>query len=282
MSSVKCNLCGMVCWAGAEACKGCGNPLGATTQHNYHYGHATGGPAFAPGGGQTKKRTGLAIASLVIGIISIPTLGLLGFGAFVGIGLGIAALLRAKQQPSEFGGQGLAIGGIVASVLSLALVVPIGIVAAIAIPNLLASRRAANEASALRTIRLLAEAESIFQSSTGVGKFGDLSELEAANLVDAKLAKGFLNSYYFNVTPLGESFEVSASPVKYPSDGTRSFYLSSSEGIVRAVDKRGLPADATDPPLPEFIERRGVTRPNSNGSVTIIPNPEVYPTADTR
>jgi len=266
MSSVRCNGCGMVCWAGAEVCRGCGNSLVASAQQNYGYAYAQGAPSFAQqqGGDQTNLRKGMAIASLVLGIISLPTLGVLGVGALLGITLGVFALVKAKRAPSEYGGHGLAIGGIVTSVLSLVFAVPIGIVAAIAIPNLLAARRSANEASAIHSMRRLIEAEQTFLATSGAGeRFGSMTELRAADLIDEKLAGGFVNDYHFTVRVLDDSFAVLASPVKYPADGTRSFYLSSEEMIIRAADKKGLPADADDPPLPEFRSRRGVAAPNA-------------------
>lgn len=255
----------MVCWAGAEVCKGCGNPLVASAQQNYGYAYAHGAPSFASDGDASNKRKGLAIASLVLGILSLPTLGLLGVGALLGITLGIFALMRAKREPSEYGGQGLAIGGIVASVLSLTLAVPIGIVAAIAIPNLLAARRAANEGSAIYNLRKLVEAESTFQATRGNGQFGSMLELQDAHLVEPVLAGGLKNSYRFRVTNLGETFEVTASPLQYPSGGTRSFYFSSSDNVIHAADKRGLSADIYDPPLAEFRTRRSI-----NGSPSSI------------
>lgn len=266
MSSVRCNGCGMVCWAGAEVCRGCGNSLVGSAQQNCGYAYAQGAPSFAQqqGGDQTNRRKGMAIASLVLGIISLPTLGVLGVGALLGITLGVFALVKAKRAPSEYGGHGLAIGGIVTSVLSLVFAVPIGIVAAIAIPNLLAARRSANEASAIHSMRQLIEAEQTFLATVGGGeRFGNMAELREADLIDEQLAGGFRNSYYFTLTVLDDSFAVSASPVKYPADGTRSFYLSSEEMIIRAADKRGRAADADDPPLPEFRSRRGVAEPDS-------------------
>lgn len=265
MSSVRCNSCGMVCWAGAEVCKGCGSSFMGSAQQNYGYAYAQGAPSFAQqGGGQTNKRKGIAVASLVLGIISLPTLGVLGVGALLGIALGVIALLRAKRQPLEYGGQGLAIGGIVTSVLSLVLAVPIGIIAAVAIPNLLAARRSANEASAISTMRRLIEAEQTFNATVGAGeRYGNMVELRQSDLIDEKLARGFHNDYHFTLTVLDGSFAVSASPVKYPADGTRSFYLSSDEMIIRAADKRGRAADADDPPLPEFRTRGGVAAPDS-------------------
>lgn len=58
----------------------------------------------------------------------------------------------------------------------LIVVVIIGIVAAIAIPNLLASRRAANEGSAISMLRTYHSAQMTYQATTGTGNFaGDMS-----------------------------------------------------------------------------------------------------------
>jgi prepilin-type N-terminal cleavage/methylation domain-containing protein len=54
------------------------------------------------------------------------------------------------------------------SLVELLIVVAIiGILAAIAIPNLLASRRAANEGSAQSSIRAIHSAQVVYQSTTG-------------------------------------------------------------------------------------------------------------------
>jgi len=112
-------------------------------------------------------RKGLAIASLVLGILSVPTLGLLFVGACAGIGLGIAALMKAKQSPQEYGGKGMAIVGLVMSALSLLAIPFIGIIAAIAIPSLLRARVSANEASTIGDIRTVISAEVTYASVNG-------------------------------------------------------------------------------------------------------------------
>lgn len=66
----------------------------------------------------------------------------------------------------------------------LIVVVIIGIIAAIAIPNLLAARRSANEGSAISSLRTLHGAEVTYASSTGAGNYATLSLLSSANLVD--------------------------------------------------------------------------------------------------
>jgi hypothetical protein len=55
---------------------------------------------------------------MLIGIASCLTLGFLGIGSIVGLALGTIALMKAKKQPDQFGGQGFAIAGIVTSALS--------------------------------------------------------------------------------------------------------------------------------------------------------------------
>lgn len=70
----------------------------------------------------------------------------------------------------------------------LIVVVIIGIIAAIAIPNLLAARRAANEGSAISALRTMHGAEVTYSSTTGSGNYTDLAGLAGANLIDSTLA----------------------------------------------------------------------------------------------
>jgi hypothetical protein len=65
-----------------------------------------------------KKNQGLAIASMVIGIVSCLALGFLGIGSLSSIVLGVIALRKAKQQPDQFGGRGFAMTGIITGALS--------------------------------------------------------------------------------------------------------------------------------------------------------------------
>ena len=59
------------------------------------------------------------------------------------------------------------------SLIELLIVVAvIGIIASIAVPNLLSSRRAANEASALASLRVIASSETTYQSTGGAGSYG--------------------------------------------------------------------------------------------------------------
>ena len=87
------------------------------------------------------------------------------------------------------------------SLIELLIVVAIiGIIAAIAIPNLLASRRAANEGSAQSSLRTINSAQATYQSTAGAGAFAtDLAALQGQNLVDSVLGGGAKSGYDFAV-----------------------------------------------------------------------------------
>ena len=197
-------------------------------------------------------KQGLAIFSLVLGILGFFTLGGLVVGAITGSITGWIAMTRAKREPRRYGAYGIAIAGFV---LNIAMVVWVPLVAAIAVPNLIASRRAANEASAIYTLRQVSVAQSEYQ--TNFGKYGTLDELAAQNLIDHKLATGRKNGYKFVIEVTTdennlEGFAVTAVPLTSTS-GTRSFYVDETL-VLRAADKSGEPASKLDPPLDQESE----------------------------
>ena len=265
MNSIKCPQCGLVNWTTAEACKRCRlpiNEMGATEGDTWdessssfsgepasHWGDqgAYQQPSYSyAGSGQVAQKTGLAIASMVVGIVSMMACGLLGLGSITGLVLGIVALVKAKKSPLSYGGQGFAVAGIVLSVVSFFY---IGIVIAIAIPNVMASYRAANEGSAIATLRSLAAAEANYQDMAGPGKYGTLQELAAAGMIDPKLSGGVKNNYRFEVRTNGAAYEALATPLKDNDLTGRSFYFSSNDYVIRAAKKGGAAATASDPPL---------------------------------
>jgi len=78
-------------------------------------GQAAGTP-YSPAAGP--KTSGLAVASLVLGIAGLCTCGVT---SLVGLILGIVALGKVNRSGGTLGGRGVAIGGIVASALTLLL-----------------------------------------------------------------------------------------------------------------------------------------------------------------
>lgn len=70
----------------------------------------------------------------------------------------------------------------------LIVVVIIGLLATIAIPNLMASRRAANEASAVAAVNKVRSAQLVFKSGVGMGNFGTAAQLWSRNIIGPRLA----------------------------------------------------------------------------------------------
>ena len=87
------------------------------------------------------------------------------------------------------------------SLIELLIVVAIiGIIAAIAIPNLLASRRAANEGSAQSSLRTVHSAQVAYQATAGGGAYApDLTALQNQRLIDSVLGSGTKSGYDFEI-----------------------------------------------------------------------------------
>jgi prepilin-type N-terminal cleavage/methylation domain-containing protein len=131
------------------------------------------------------------------------------------------------------------------SLIELLIVVAIiGIIAAIAIPNLLASRRAANEASAQQSLRTMVSAEATYQSTTGSGSYGTVATLVSAGLIDSTLGGGAKSGYNFttNTAPTASttSFVLAAAPQSTGTlgTGTREFCVDQS-GVMMAKGSPG-------------------------------------------
>jgi len=124
----------------------------------------------------------------------------------------------------------------------LIVVVIIGIIAAIAIPNLLASRRASNEGSAISSMRALHGAQMTYQSSSGAGSFaGALIDMQNAGMIDSVLGSGTKSGYVFEVTANAATasapatFSFSTVPITtsgFNQTGSRNFCIR-TEGVIR-------------------------------------------------
>lgn len=271
MKSTKCAACGFVGRADAPNCKACGASL-SQQSHSLPLAAPVSNAHYNQWDEPESPKTGLAIFALVLGIINFFTLGLLAVGAIAGSIVGWVAMKRAKREPWRYGGHGISLAGFILSIVSLVSFVPFGVIAAIAIPNLLAARRAANEGSAIHSLRQISSAEAMYQSN--FGKYGTLSELAAQNLIDAKLATGTKNGYNFAIELTSnedntEGFGVTGVPVTYHSTGNRSFYTDETQ-ILRVADNSGAPASKSDQPLyqeseypPLAPQRRADYRPRT-------------------
>jgi prepilin-type N-terminal cleavage/methylation domain-containing protein len=126
------------------------------------------------------------------------------------------------------------------SLIELLIVVAIiGIVAAIAVPNLLSSKRAANEGSAISSMRTIHSCEMTYQATTGVGNYGDLSALALVTLTDGVLGSGSKSGYNFVITPtppgsapaLYYATAVPITPSGAARTGTRRFGIT-EDGVI--------------------------------------------------
>ncbi len=124
----------------------------------------------------------------------------------------------------------------------LIVVVIIGIIAAIAIPNLLAARRSANEGSAISACRTLHGAEMTYASTYGSGNYSaNIGALGGTlGLVDAVLAGGTKSGYTFTEVPTASTatapatFFATANPLTtsgVTATGTRRFGIA-TEGVI--------------------------------------------------
>jgi type II secretory pathway pseudopilin PulG len=186
-----------------------------------------------------KPRKGLAVASLVIGLISLPTLGLLLVGAIVGLVLGIVALTKASNQPQFYGGKALAVGGIVASVLSLVMIPVVGVIGAIVVPMWSRSARDARATAAINALEAIHQAEIRFNSQNG--RYGTLRELADAGLIRESYATTPVGGYlYYDSRPSTEAYCIRAEP-EHKTRGVMYFSVTET-GVVRYMQGEINPA----------------------------------------
>jgi type IV pilus assembly protein PilA len=135
------------------------------------------------------------------------------------------------------------------SLIELLIVVTIiGIIASIAIPNLLASRRAANEGSAQSSMRTISSCEATYQYTYGNGTFTDLTSLGTKTLTDSVLSTGQKSGYTFVFTPIDGppaqywGYAIPTITSGIGQTGTRRF-ATSEDGVLRGDTTLTAPAD---------------------------------------
>src|SRR5436190_7767395 len=138
------------------------------------------------------------------------------------------------------------------SLIELLIVVTIiGIIASIAVPNLLASRRAANEGSAQQSMRTIASCEMTYVHTAGNGSYADLPTLGVAVLTDSVLSTGTKSGYSFVITPEAGSlsqywaYAIPTNTSGIGKTGTRRFAIS-EDGVLRGDANLVAPADLAE------------------------------------
>ena len=127
-------------------------------------------------------------------------------------------------------------------------VLVIGIIAALSMPNLVQSKMAAHESSAISAVRTLVTAQITFAVKSGSGDFAaDLVTLQGANLIDSVLGSGTTEAYSFSLSGSGVQYTIDARPLVYGASGIRSFFTDES-GAIRYTTADAA-ATASDPGL---------------------------------
>ena len=204
--------------------------------------------------------SGKAIASLILGVF-----GFIFPAAILAIVLGHLSRSEIRRSSGRLQGDGLAIAGLCMGYLGLS-VVPILIIAAIAIPNLLRARIQANEVAAVASVRSINMAEMRYGNAhPDRGYTCNLSDLAAhdetrgaGDAIDEELAAGRRHGYIFDLrncqaegpgkTP--RKYQLVAYPSTRGRTGTRAF--CSDESLVIRFDPDGWPDGCieTGTPLP--------------------------------
>jgi type II secretory pathway pseudopilin PulG len=182
------------------------------------------------------------------------------FPAIAAIILGHISRSEIQKSKGRLKGTGMATAGLVMGYGVIALLPFILIIAAIAIPNLLRARIAANESSAVASIRSINTAQVAYQSAYPTVGFacqlnylgGNGASAPTANhaqLIDTVLASGQKYGYRFAVencvnTEGEHRYEVVANPVARNQTGMRTF-CSDESGTIKVGEGESAAACLT-------------------------------------
>ena len=259
-----CPRCGTANSDEGKHCTNCGNSLVVAGASPSVAGAPNVGAPSPPLGQPivgNPPTSGKAVASLICGIF-----GFMLPSAIAAVILGHLSLSEIRKSAGRIGGAGIATAGLVLGYLGIAVIPFVLIIAAIAIPNLLRARIAANEASAVGTLRTInigaitysAEYKNGFPSSLevlGGGPDGsptcDRARLVADTLIRNHRKSGYIFIYAPKLsddaapsvvsaaaqskgcTSAGvAAFEVTAEPTQPDKSGMRTFYTDQT-GVIR-------------------------------------------------
>jgi type IV pilus assembly protein PilA len=221
-----------------------------------------------------QETDGKAVGSLILGILALlPFLWVVaGIPAII---LGHLSRAGINKSMGRLKGAGMALAGLIMGYISLA-AIPILIVAAIAIPNLLKARIDANERAALSTVRTLNTTQITYSTThppagyapdlatLGPGPSGTCQGTEGpqkyACLLDGTLGcasaswcakggykysvTGYTQTAVCNADGICDDYVVVATPLNYGATGSKSF-CSTSDAVIRFRTGASLSAPPT-------------------------------------
>ena len=199
--------------------------------------------------------SGMAIASMIFGFFFF-----IFPAAVTAIVLGHISNSQIRKSAGRLTGAGMSLAGMILGYAGVAFIPFILIIAAIAIPNLLRARMAANEAAAVGTLRTIETASLAYYSqyntfppsleALGPPSPGKPAGADAANLINASVAAGNYRGYVFTYESVANDgaggFNASADPEEQNTTGTRHFHADET-GVIRY--NRDNPADRDSPAL---------------------------------
>jgi type IV pilus assembly protein PilA len=203
----------------------------------------------------TPETSGLAIGSLICGILFFifPS-------AIAAIVMGHISRAEIRRSGGRKTGAGMAMAGLVLGYIGVSFI-PILIIAAIAIPNLLRSKMAENEAFAVGSLRALNTSAVDYSTAYGIyppslaalGPSSSPSPM-SADLIDSVLAAGTKSGYVFDYEPFNAEwggvktfgYSITASPNTPGTTGQRYFFTDQT-GVIRVEADRV--ATANSPPV---------------------------------
>jgi type IV pilus assembly protein PilA len=249
-----CSNCGASVTEGAPFCSNCGRPAQNLL--------ATAPPPPSAGYTGPQETDGKAVGSLVLGILAIVPLSI--FAGIPAVVLGHISRSSIRESRGRLSGSGMALAGLIMGYISLALIPVVMIIAAIAVPNLLRAKQAANASAAASTLRTINTSQITYETNypqkgyamdlatLGPGAQPDCKEPneDHACLIDRVIAGPacmpgawcskydyrFSMTGFCNLDHVCSEYVATATPVNL-STGTRSF-CSTSDAIIRY--KEGL------------------------------------------
>jgi prepilin-type N-terminal cleavage/methylation domain-containing protein len=133
------------------------------------------------------------------------------------------------------------------TIIELLIVVAIiGLISAIAVPNLRRARRQANSASAIQSLRTITTAENLYDMKFKV--YGTLADLAPEGTLDPQLASGQKHYYLFTITLRGADNKFACTATPIDDITVMPYYFVDETTVIRFND--GAPADATSDPIP--------------------------------
>jgi type IV pilus assembly protein PilA len=248
---MNCPYCSAVISDEVRFCPRCGTEMGSPLPGSPAY-LGPLPPGFEP------STNGKAVGSLVSGLLIFFA----PFSSIVAIILGHLSLSEIRKSSGRLKGQGLATAGLGLGYMGIAAIPFILIIAAIAIPNFLRSRMAANEATAVRALRTYNTAmityaskcpsvgypASTAQLGPGAGGCTQAGLVTRAMAAPRSLKAGYIFIYQPMVQIRGRitKYAISADPAQPGVTGNRHFYTDET-GVIRFEMNNG--ATAASPPL---------------------------------